>query len=326
MNIYIPYTYLIGWSEHKKFYYGRRTAKNCKPNDLWNTYFTSSKEVKQFISTNGQPDIIQIRKTFPNNPNACKTWESKALQRLNAQHNPKFLNKKNGDHKWDSTGMITVKDDTGNTFQVLKNDPRYISGELVGIAKGKVTVKDDKGNTFQVLKNDPRYISGELVHVVKGNVVVRDRNGNTMSVSKEDPRYLSGELEHIAKRTFKAKDSTGTIYVITKEDPRWGSGELVGLNKNKKASKESIELRRSKLKGQKRSKETKEKNSKNLKLFWKSENGQKLRELNSKTIWVMNLETKEFYRISMEEFYSNRNIKYVAAFSKLARAYKTKNE
>lgn len=103
MNIYIPYTYLIGWSQHNKFYYGRRTAKNCNPNEFWVSYFTSSNYVKQFRKEFGEPDIIQIRKTF-NNPNKCKLWESKFLTKVDAQNNPLFLNKKNSDDKWDTTG------------------------------------------------------------------------------------------------------------------------------------------------------------------------------------------------------------------------------
>lgn len=106
MDIYIPYTYLIGWSKHNTFYYGRRTAKNCHPNEFWIQYFTSSSKVKEFRLQNGEPDIIQIRKTFPNNPDACRLWESKVLIRIDAQRDLKFLNKKNGDHKWDTTGQI----------------------------------------------------------------------------------------------------------------------------------------------------------------------------------------------------------------------------
>ncbi|MCA9496708.1 MAG: hypothetical protein KC589_07200, partial [Nanoarchaeota archaeon] len=80
-SIYTPYTYLIGWSNLNKFYYGVRTAKNCNPNDFWVKYFTSSKEVKKFRKENGDPDIIQIRKTFKDKDSATK-WESTVLRRL----------------------------------------------------------------------------------------------------------------------------------------------------------------------------------------------------------------------------------------------------
>ena len=91
-------------------------------------------------------------------------------------------------------GMVMAKNQSGKNIFVSSNDPRYISGELVGIAHGMVTVKDKSGNHFLVDKSDPRYISGELVHFATGNAVVRDKDGNNMRVSKNDPRILSGEL------------------------------------------------------------------------------------------------------------------------------------
>jgi len=106
MHIYTPYTYLIGWSKHNKFYYGRRTAKNCHPEEFWKRYFTSSDYVTGFRIQFGEPDIIQIRRTFPNNPDACKLWECRVLERIDAQNNPSFLNERNGDHKWDTTGKV----------------------------------------------------------------------------------------------------------------------------------------------------------------------------------------------------------------------------
>lgn len=87
-----PYTYLIGWSKHSKYYYGVRYASDCGPSDLWVSYFTSSKYVKQFREENGEPNIIQIRKTF-NNINDARNWEHKVLRRMNIIYNDKFLNK-----------------------------------------------------------------------------------------------------------------------------------------------------------------------------------------------------------------------------------------
>lgn len=95
MTIYQPYTYLIGWSEHKKYYYGVRYAEGCDPNDLWETYFTSSKYVKDFRYKNGEPDIIQVRKTFTDSNKAIE-WEHKVLHRMNASAREDFINKQNG--------------------------------------------------------------------------------------------------------------------------------------------------------------------------------------------------------------------------------------
>jgi hypothetical protein len=92
MGIYQPYTYLIGWSAKQKYYYGVRFAKKCNPSDLWKSYFTSSKYVKEFRKQFGEPDIIQIRKTF-DCANKAILWESKVLRRINSLYDDKWFNK-----------------------------------------------------------------------------------------------------------------------------------------------------------------------------------------------------------------------------------------
>lgn len=86
----IPYTYLIGWSKYNKFYYGVQYGKNANPRNLWSTYFTSSKFVKDFRTQFGDPDVIQIRQCFESKDEA-KIYESKVLKRI--KNKQKFLNK-----------------------------------------------------------------------------------------------------------------------------------------------------------------------------------------------------------------------------------------
>jgi len=90
MNIYTPYTYLIGWSAQNKYYYGAKWAKNCNPKDLWVTYFTSSIHVKQFREQYGEPDVVQVRKCFKTKTEAHE-WEAKVLSRI--QNKQLFLNR-----------------------------------------------------------------------------------------------------------------------------------------------------------------------------------------------------------------------------------------
>jgi hypothetical protein len=96
---YKPYCYLIGWSNLNIWYYGcqyRNTkGRIATPNNLWTKYFTSSKVVKEFRKEYGEPDVIEIRKVFKNREDTMQ-WEEKVLQRLNASHNEKWLNKHNG--------------------------------------------------------------------------------------------------------------------------------------------------------------------------------------------------------------------------------------
>lgn len=59
-----PFTYLIGWSEHDRWYIGARWADGCRPSDLWSTYFTSSKYVQSLRKSIGEPDVIEIDRVF----------------------------------------------------------------------------------------------------------------------------------------------------------------------------------------------------------------------------------------------------------------------
>lgn len=91
---YLPYTYLIGWSRLNKWYYGVETGnkkKTANPSNLWNTYFTSSECVTKFRELNGEPDIIEIRKTFIM-PEKALEWEDKVIRRMKMVYSEKFLN------------------------------------------------------------------------------------------------------------------------------------------------------------------------------------------------------------------------------------------
>lgn len=88
----MAYTYIIGWLNLNKLYYGVRYASNADPSDLWKSYFTSSKHVKAFREKHGEPDLIQVRKVFED-ANKAREWESKFLKKVNVLSNDKFLNK-----------------------------------------------------------------------------------------------------------------------------------------------------------------------------------------------------------------------------------------
>lgn len=97
MSIYTPYTYLIGWSHLNKWYYGcsyKSATKKANPDQLWKSYFTSSKIVKNFRKKYGEPDIIQIRKKF-NTAEQALQWEAKVIIRMNMVNDQKFLNQRN---------------------------------------------------------------------------------------------------------------------------------------------------------------------------------------------------------------------------------------
>lgn len=73
---------------------GVRFARNCHPDDLWTSYFTSSGYVKEFRKQYGEPDVIQVRQTFPTDTLA-REWEEKVIRRLDAVKSIRWLNRQN---------------------------------------------------------------------------------------------------------------------------------------------------------------------------------------------------------------------------------------
>ena len=87
-----PYTYLIRWTKLNISYYGVRYAQDCNPSDLWNPYKTSSKHVAKFIAEHGEPDVVQVRKTFIE-VSVAQNWEHRVLKRMKVISSDKWLNR-----------------------------------------------------------------------------------------------------------------------------------------------------------------------------------------------------------------------------------------
>lgn len=195
--IYTPYCYLIGWTSLNKWYYGVRFAKNCHPSDFWVSYFTSSKHVKQLRAEHGEPDIIEIRKTFKEKSNAL-IWEHKVLRRLQANKDTKFLNISIGlgagyaDH----TGIPqseTHKQRKADSHRGKKH-PKSCGQKISAKMKNRANVIDSSGNRFKVAVDDPRLVSKELVGQTAKHFCAVNAAGDKFHITKDDPRYLSGEL------------------------------------------------------------------------------------------------------------------------------------
>ena len=88
----LPYTYFLARSTTGMKYYGVRYAKNCDPSDLWHSYKTSSKHVKNHVFLYGDPDIVEVRKTF-NSIKSAQKWEHKVLKRLRVVTRSDYLNR-----------------------------------------------------------------------------------------------------------------------------------------------------------------------------------------------------------------------------------------
>jgi hypothetical protein len=142
MTIYnnrVPYTYLIGWTSLNTWYYGRRTKAGCHPSEFWVKYFTSSSDVSNFRNKHGEPDVIQVRKTFKKN-NAiteCIKHEVTVIRRIKAVQNTNWLNKGNAGIEFDTTGKVIAKNlETGKSVVVELTEFKLNPTKLVGINSG----------------------------------------------------------------------------------------------------------------------------------------------------------------------------------------------
>lgn len=175
-NVY--FTYLIGWSKSDIWYYGVRYKDNSPPETLWLDYFTSSKYVAQYRIKYGEPDVIQIRKTFTNKKLA-KNWEDKVLRRMNVQSTPKWLNKSNNNSFYNVTGDAdigkAISDGIKKSKKGVKGKKCYNNGlenkfftcgtNPDGWVKGKLQSEQNKAHmkklNSEVLTKEKRLESGK---------------------------------------------------------------------------------------------------------------------------------------------------------------------
>lgn len=215
MYIYQSYTYLIGWSKHNRWYYGLRYGNKCSPEkDFWIKYFTSSKYVKEFRKTYGEPDVIQIRKKFDNYLLAIK-WEEKVLSKLNIFNDSKWLNKNiSGAIK----PMIGIEHPRYGTIT-----PDFVK-EKISI-KNKINSKGRKNGMFG--KNHTDY----SINLMKEN-----RKG--LTAGKNNPMYGKKHTqETIAKMKSKSNNKGSKNPMYGKKHTEQTKKLLSEKNKGENSSK-----------------------------------------------------------------------------------------
>lgn len=175
MTIYQPYTYLIGWSNLNTYYYGVRYAKGCNPNDLWVKYFTSSKHVKRFAEMHGDPDIVQIRKTFVDAESAV-SWEEGVLKRMNVLTRDDFLNK-------NISGAILLTDEMKSSISTAnKGHKRWLGKKHSDKAKEKMRKpKTEEHKKSLSLAKQKDIEKARLVAMKNGSIAAEKARGKSPS-------------------------------------------------------------------------------------------------------------------------------------------------
>jgi hypothetical protein len=131
-----------------------------------------------------------------------------------------------------SKNKVTVKDEDGNTFQVDKNDPEYLNGNIVPFMKGKMFVSTEESEVSFMIDTIDYDKNIHKFHR-KGKIIVKNENNETFSVCTTDERYKSGELLPIHTGIAYGRTIEGELIATSKADERFFTGELSGNNKGK---------------------------------------------------------------------------------------------
>jgi hypothetical protein len=192
MNIYpsskiMPYVYMCVHKHTGNFYIGSRiTDKMALPSHLdFPKYKTSSSIIKSDFDSY---DWFIIAEFF--DKKYAYEYEQELIRKY--WKDAKSLNGSIQDPKFNDfftpKNTVVVKDNLGNKFRVSKNDPKWISGEYVGINRHRkqtdieiqkrVSSNTGKGaaaiclltgeSLGKIPKSDARWNTGEIVHVNKG--------------------------------------------------------------------------------------------------------------------------------------------------------------
>lgn len=112
-------------------------------------------------------------------------------------------------------GLLTVKDEDGNKIQLTSEEYKN-QNDIKIHTSGKAVVVDKFGNTLSVDVNDPRYLSGELVGIAKGKSAVKDIHGNRSMIYTNDERF-NVSLFPCSAKLFKIYDEIFTSTMASKK-------------------------------------------------------------------------------------------------------------
>lgn len=229
------YFYKITNNINNHFYYGVHNT-----DDLEDGYMGSGTRLHYAYKKYGIENFTkEILKYFDTSEEAFEYEFNTVNEEL--VRDPNCYNIKCGGAGWNTFGTIAVKDKEGNTFRVLVDDPRYLSGELVSANVGRIGVIDKNGNHYRVDADDPRYLSGELkaLNNIKGGNGYKDKEGNIYFLQKGDPLIKELNLISVHKGQITVKDENGKYLRVSIDDPRYLNGELKFMLSDIKRSESS---------------------------------------------------------------------------------------
>jgi len=176
------YVYKVTHIETGEFYIGSRGC-DCSifEDSYMGSYYTWKPDIKKLIK-----EIIATG--FNDMENAIEYEREEIIKNIS---HPLNRNYSIPHPKWNMDGKTVVKDEFNKILVISVNDPLF-GKKFHGVTKGLVVVRDEDGNTFQVSVDNPRYKNGELKHV--GIMKGKDHpNYNKICINKNDKQKFVSE-------------------------------------------------------------------------------------------------------------------------------------
>jgi hypothetical protein len=221
-----PYTYYLYHIPTGKKYYGVQFNSRANPEDLWTTYFSSSKLVEKLIEQYGKDSFkYEIRKIFETTEEAHE-WEQSVLKRIHAAEREDWLNQNNGCGPFYYLGPKTETTKEKISIQAKK---RY-SNPNNHPMKGRKHTKETKAKMREKRKNQVfseetrKKMAKSRIGKIRGPISEETRKKISESLKgriiSEDWKIKMSESQKGRKHSeeTKRKISWGNIGKIVSED------------------------------------------------------------------------------------------------------------
>jgi len=228
-----------------KYYIGKHKTKNI--ND---SYLGSGIALNRAIKRYGK-DAFQKQILFVFDTELEMVQKEKEIVTEDVINDPLCYNIGKGGQggELNNKGTLTSFDLTQQKFRKVTIDEFRNNPNLKGGTYGQITVKDQAGKTFNVSKDDPRYLSGELLHISTGRQHSQETLDKIRSRRKEQCSHYNPHTGRINiyhpdygfKKVYKAEFESYSQLGWIKRHPSKGTIVLHRDGRNTRAIPEQLE-------------------------------------------------------------------------------------